>query len=452
MTIKVLMPALSPTMTEGTLASWHVQEGDKVEPGDVIAEIETDKATMEVEAVDEGTVGKIIVAAGTESVQVNDLIAVLLEEGEDAAAAEQAASRGGEATRSSGSEHEPANEAPPSPQPSSDTTAEAPPSPKPAPSPSQKGAASAAGKVGRIFASPLAKRLAEQAGIELSALSGSGPHGRIVKADIERAKKKGIPAAPQAEEKPLAAPRAPAAAPEGIDAKALADQLGMAYEAIPNNNIRKTIAKRLLQASQTVPEYFLTIDCEIDGLLATRRRLNEGRDIKISVNDFIIKASAMALRAHPEVNAAWTDEAVLQFTDIDVSMAVATPSGLITPIIKHADRKGLGSIAEEARDLATRARDGKLKPEEFQGGTFSVSNLGMFGIKQFTAILNPPQSCILAVGGGEQRAVVKDGQMVVATVMTCTMTCDHRTVDGAVGAQFLQTLKRFIEDPAAMLV
>ncbi len=428
MSINILMPALSPTMEEGTLTAWHVKEGDKVAPGDVIAEIETDKATMEVEAVDEGTIGKILIDAGSDAIAVNTPIAILLEEGETEVTAPPEPVETGAEPGDTKAEKEPEESAPP----------------EPAPTKSQHSKSEQRATGDRLRASPLARRLAAEAGLDLASIPGSGPHGRVVKADIEQAKASGAVAT---------APDKATAQPSGkSDARALADQLGMAFEAVPHSGVRKTIARRLLEASQGAPEFFLTIDCEIDRLLAARKRLNADPDTKISVNDFIIKACALALKRHPQVNAAWSDEAVLTFSDIDISMAVATPNGLITPIIKQADAKGLAAIAEEARELAARARDGKLKPEEYQGGTFSVSNLGMFGIKHFTSILNPPQACILAVGAGEQRAIVQDGQIGVATVMTVTLTCDHRVVDGAVGAQFLQTFKRFIEDPVTMLV
>jgi pyruvate dehydrogenase E2 component (dihydrolipoamide acetyltransferase) len=419
MPINILMPALSPTMTEGTLAKWLKNEGDKVKAGDVIAEIETDKATMEVEAVDEGTIGKILVAAGTANVAVNAPIAVLLEEGESAADISKA---------------------------SAPTT----PAPKPASSESQALAPTPAAqktveKIGdRVFATPLARRIAQQKNIDLKAIKGSGPHGRIVKDDVVNVK-------------PALAP-APSSAPSvvssGPNAKTLAQQLGMSFTEIPNNNIKKVVARRLLESKQTVPHFYLTIDCRIDELLKARQRLNDEAKgaYKLSVNDFVIKAAAMALKAYPAANVAWTDDAVLQYDHADVSVAVATLNGLITPIIKKAETKGLKQISSEMKDLAARARDGKLKPEEFQGGTFSVSNLGMFGIKNFGAIINPPQACILAVGAGIEQPVVIDGMLAVGTVMSCTLSVDHRAVDGAVGAEYLQIFKSYIENPVAMLV
>ena len=449
MPIKILMPALSPTMTEGTLSSWLVKEGDDVSAGDVIAEIETDKATMEVEAVDEGKVGKILVAAGTEGVAVNEVIAMLLEDGEDASALDGASA---------------------APAPAAAPAAEATPAPSVAPSvapsaapvaPAATAAASPANNGHRVFASPLARRMAQQAGLDLNALKGTGPNGRIVKADIEAAQASGTgkaAAAPAAKANaPAAKPTAAAGMPGGPDAKALADAYGMAYTEQPNSGMRKTIAKRLTESKQTVPHFYLTVECELDALLALRQQLNakspEGEGaFKLSVNDMIIKACAIGLKRVPAANASYTDAAMLMYEHADISVAVATPSGLITPIIKKAEQKGLSTISKEMKDLAGRARDGKLKPEEYQGGTFSVSNLGMFGIKEFAAIINPPQGCILAVGAGEQRPVVKNGELAVATVMSCTLSVDHRVVDGAVGAEFLAEFKKLIEDPMAMML
>jgi pyruvate dehydrogenase E2 component (dihydrolipoamide acetyltransferase) len=451
MPIQILMPALSPTMTEGNIARWLKKEGDAVRSGDVIAEIETDKATMEVEAVDEGTLGKILVEGGAQGVAVNTPIAILLEEGEDAAAlsaapapkaAEPPSARNQEATPDRAVVRKPSPEAP-------------------APS-------AANGSDGRVFASPLARRLAEQAGIDLAAVRGSGPNGRVVKADVEAAK--AAPPAPKpATVQPTAAPAtatkpavpAPAAAPAakaGLDAKDLADRLGMRYRAVANTTMRKTIARRLTEAKQTIPHFYLTIDCEVDALLKIREELNgrspkDGRGAyRLSVNDFVIKAAAVALKRVPAANASWTDDATLLYEQADISVAVATPGGLITPIIKAAETKGLSQISAEMKDLAGRAREGKLKPEEFQGGTFSVSNLGMFGIKDFGAVINPPQACILAVGASEQRPVVKNGALAIATVMSCTLSVDHRAVDGAVGAEYLQAFKTIVEDPLSLLL
>jgi pyruvate dehydrogenase E2 component (dihydrolipoamide acetyltransferase) len=443
MPINILMPALSPTMTEGALAKWHVKEGDEISSGDVIAEIETDKATMEVEAVDEGTVGKILVAEGSEGVAVNAVIAVLLEEGEDASALESAAA----------ASPPPAPAAAPEPAAQSQTVAPAPAGNGAAPPSPQMPVADGGDKGGRIFASPLARRMAKQAGIDLSGLSGSGPHGRIVKADIDAAIAQGAPAA--AETVPSAAAPAPAAGPvpSGPGAKQLADLLGMTYRIEPLTSVRKVIAQRLTEAKQTIPHFYLSIDCEVDALLKVRKDLNaRSDDYKISVNDFVIRAAALGLKKVPAANASFDPQGILYFDHADVSVAVATPSGLITPIIKAAETRGLADISNAMRDLAGRAREGKLKPEEYQGGTFSISNLGMYGIRDFSAVINPPQGCILAVGSGEQRAVVKDGALAVATVMTCTLSVDHRVVDGAVGAEFLAAFKKLIEDPLTMLL
>jgi pyruvate dehydrogenase E2 component (dihydrolipoamide acetyltransferase) len=422
MPIEITMPALSPTMTEGKLAKWLKKEGDMVKSGDVIAEIETDKATMEVEAADEGRMGKILVAEGTENVAVNTPIAVLREEGESAGDIKKAA---------------------PSPQPSPRGGEGVVRAPKELPmiqtAPQKSGT--------RVFASPLAKRLAGEKGIDLSAIKGSGPHGRIVKSDLTKA--------PQTSPSPQRGEgRGEGAASTGPDAKQLSNLLGMTYTELPNNSIRKIVASRLLESKQTIPHFYLTIDCRIDDLLAAREKLNaEAKGAyKLSVNDFVIKAVAMALKAYPAANVSWTDNAILQYQQSDISVAVATPNGLITPIIKAAETKGLRQISEEMKDLATRARDGKLKPVEFQGGTFSVSNLGMFGIKDFAAIINPPQACILAVGAGIQQPVVANGKLEVGTVMSVTLSVDHRAVDGAVGAEYLQFFKRYIENPVSMLV
>ncbi len=429
MPIEILMPALSPTMTEGNLAKWLMNEGDTVSAGDVIAEIETDKATMEVEAVDEGVLGKILVPDGTEGVQVNQPIALLLEEGEDEGAL-KGYSAGG------------VKESAPAPAPAvKPAESKAPPPAAPATPPA------AADKGARVVASPLARRMAQQAGIDLGGVKGTGPNGRIVKADIDGAMSGGAMPGGIA---PIVA--APLAAPTGPGARASAEALGMRYTLQPNSNVRKVIARRLSESKQTVPHFYLTVDCEIDDLLAARKRINEEHGLKISVNDIVIKAAAMALKKVPAANASWDDEGILLYDHADISVAVATPAGLITPIVKAAEGKGLEAISAEMKDLAGRAREGKLKPEEFQGGTFSVSNLGMFGIREFSAIINPPQGCILAVGAGEQRAVVKNGELAVATVMSCTLSVDHRVVDGAVGAEFMATFKRLIENPLAMLL
>ncbi|PJK31423.1 pyruvate dehydrogenase complex dihydrolipoamide acetyltransferase [Minwuia thermotolerans] len=440
MPITITMPALSPTMEEGTLASWQVKAGDTVAAGDVLCEIETDKATMEVEAVDEGTIGKLLVEAGTEGVKVNAPIAVLLEEGEDESALEGYEPEGGAAPPPAETA-QPEPEAPrPAKQPAASAADDArAPAPKPA-----------SGGGGRIFASPLAKRMAEQAGLDLAAIEGSGPKGRVVKRDIEAAVKAGTAkkAAPQAAATAAAAPAPTPLAVAGDYPPATDD-----YEEIKLNSMRKTIARRLTEAKQTIPHFYLTMDIELDRLLAMRKDLNGRSDAyRISVNDFIIRATALALHRHPEINAQFTGEAILQHRKVDVSVAVAIEGGLITPVIRDADRKGLVEIANQAKDLAGRARDGKLKPEEYQGGTCTVSNLGMFGIDQFVAVINPPQSTILAVGSGKQKPVVKDGALAVATVMTATLSCDHRVYGGAEGARFLETLKGFLEDPVTMLL
>lgn len=423
MPVNVTMPALSPTMTEGKLARWTKKEGDKIKSGDVIAEIETDKATMEVEAVDEGILGKILVAEGTEAVAVNTVIAMILEEGEtanDLGAAPKAAM--------------------PSPRAASAPVAEA----KAAAGLVASAPAVKAGA--RVFATPLARRIASQMGIDLASVQGTGPHGRIVKADLAKG---GAPKAATAPQAPAA--RAPSA---GIDARKQADLLGMTYKELPNNNIKKVVAARLLESKQTIPHFYLTVECRLDDLMAARERINaEAKGaFKLSVNDFVIKAVAMALKAYPAANVSWTDDAVLQFDHADISVAVSTPNGLITPIVKAAETKGLREISNEVKDLAGRAREGKLKPVEFQGGTFSVSNLGMFGVSEFAAIINPPQACILAVGAGEEKPYVEDGVIKVGTFMKCTLSVDHRAVDGSVGAEFLQFFKRYIENPVNMLV
>lgn len=431
MPIQILMPALSPTMTEGKLAKWLVKEGDEVSSGDILAEIETDKATMELEAVDEGKIGKILIDEGTDGVEVNKPIGVLLEEGEDEGdiKAEAAA---------------PAPKKEEKPEPKAEAPAAPPKEEAPKPKADSKPTESSGN---RVFASPLAKRIAANAGIDLESIKGSGPNGRIVKADVEEAMSGGAGKKQDAPSKAGSLASVSSAAADVPD-------FGQAYEEVENSNVRKIIARRLLEAKQTIPHFYLTVDCELDALLKLRKDLNsrDGVDYKLSVNDFVIKASAMAMRKVPMVNATWTDEAVRLYENVDVSVAVATDGGLITPIIRNADQKGLSTISSEMKDLAERARDNKLKPEEFQGGGFSISNLGMFGIKEFSAIINPPQSAILAVGAGEQRPVVKDGALAIATVMSCTLSCDHRVVDGAVGAEFLAALKPLIEDPLSLLL
>jgi len=432
MAINILMPALSPTMTEGKLAKWHVKVGDEVKSGQVVCEIETDKATMEVEAVDEGKVGQIVVPEGAEGVKVNAVIAILLEEGE---------------TEVKGAP-------PPADVPAAAPKAEAPaaaaPAPKPAaaPAPAPKPAAQPAAAPGgqRIFASPLAKRIAADKGINLASLKGSGPNGRIVKADVENAKPGAPAVAPAAAPKAAPRPAAPAAQPIFT---APGDQR------IPHTAVRKVIARRMLESKQTVPHFYLTVEFEIDALLAARAAINEvarKKDARVSVNDMVIKACAKALRDHPECNASWTEDEMIQYGAVDISVAVATDRGLITPIVRNADMKGAAQISLEMKDLAARAKWGKLKLDEFQGGGFTISNLGMFGVQHFGAIINPPQAMILAVGAGEERVVARKGEIVIRNMMSCTLAVDHRVVDGAMGAQFLQTLRAYVEQPAAMLV
>ena len=429
----ILMPALSPTMEEGKLSKWHVKEGDTVKSGDILTEIETDKATMEFEAVDEGRIGKILVPEGTEGVKVNQPIATLIGEGESAAPAKKA-----EAPKPAEKKAEPAKAAAPAPTP----VAAQPDLPR----------NDGGGKGSRVAASPLAKRIAAQKGIDLSSVTGSGPRGRIVKADVDTAK----PGA----KKPAAPAAQPAQGGGGLGVMPLADAKLFykpdTYEEIPHDSMRKAIARRLTSAKTLIPHYYLTIECRLDSLMLTRAKLNEAAGkkaaYKLSVNDFVVKASAMALMKHPDVNASWTENSILRHKHADVGIAVALPFGLITPIVFSAEEKGLSDISNEVKDLAARAKDKKLKPQEYEGGSFSISNLGMFGIKQFTAVINPPQGAILAVGAGEERAVVIDGKVVVATMMTCTLSCDHRVIDGSTGAKFLQTFKQFIEEPASMLL
>ncbi len=457
MPINILMPALSPTMEAGNLAKWHVKEGDKVSSGDVIAEIETDKATMEVEAVDEGTVAKIVVPEGATDVPVNNVIAILAGEGEDAKAAASAAPQkppkpsprgGGEATPKDegGKRSEAASsfEAPLRSAPQDEAAVGA--ASKPT-----KGN----GQAGRIFASPLAKRLAKESGVDLGAVTGSGPHGRIVQRDIEAAVKGGVPKVPAA-----AAPAgAPVSLPQGMsDSQIRALYEVGSYEIVPHNSVRKIIARRLVEAKTTIPHFYLTMDCRIDKLLALRAEINAAapevdgsRSWKVSVNDMVIKALAMALMAVPDANVTWTSEGMLKHKRADVGVAVSIPGGLITPVVRHAETKTLSAIANEMKDLAARARKKKLMPEEYQGGSTAVSNLGMFGVKDFAAVINPPHATILAVGAGEERAIVENGEIKAATMMTVTLSTDHRAVDGALGAELLVAFKRYIEAPAGML-
>ncbi|ABS64746.1 pyruvate dehydrogenase complex dihydrolipoamide acetyltransferase [Parvibaculum lavamentivorans DS-1] len=430
MPTNILMPALSPTMEEGTLAKWHVKEGDEVKSGDVIAEIETDKATMEVEAVDEGRIGKLLVAEGTEGVAVNKPIAILLEEGEEAADIDNAPPPKKDEPKTSAKPEAKEVEKPrSSATPSSDGNAR----------PTQ-----ATGTGHRVFASPLARRIAEQQGIDLSAISGSGPNGRIVKADLEGAAK----AAP----KKQAAGAVAQGAAQSIDPRAYYAE--GTFEEVSLDGMRRTIARRLTQSMQEIPHFYLTIDCELDELLKARKKLNDeaGEGVKLSVNDFLIRAAALALIKVPDANVSFAGNALLKHKSADIGIAVALEGGLITPIIRNADKKGLAEISNEAKELAERARNKKLKPNEYEGGSFSISNLGMFGIKHFTAVINPPQAAILAVGKGEERPVVRNGKVEVATIMTVTMSCDHRAIDGALGARFLEAFRSFVEYPARMLL
>jgi len=435
MPIEILMPALSPTMEEGTLSKWLIAEGDVVRSGDIMAEIETDKATMEVEAVEEGTVAKLLVAAGSEGVKVNAPIAILLEEDEDNSALEGYVAGGSAAPKAEA----------------------APQAAAPTPKPDAPKAAPAAAPSGdRIKASPLAKRLAVEAGLDLGFITGSGPNGRIIKADIEAAKAGGAAMPAPARQAPPQVTSTEVGAVRSGGAEYLT-QMGIeagSYDLVPLNNIQKVVAQRLAASNNNVPHFPLTIGCEIDELLKMRKELNtqapEG--IKISVNDMLIRASALALKHVPEANVSYTPDGVAMHKHADVAVAVAIDGGLITPIVREAENKGLSTISSEMKDLAGRARERKLKPQEYQGGTFSISNLGMMGIKEFGSIINEPQGMILSVGAGGPRPVVKDGALAVATVMTVTLTCDHRVVDGALGAKWLQHFKRYVETPITMML
>ncbi|OCC06258.1 pyruvate dehydrogenase complex dihydrolipoamide acetyltransferase [Labrys sp. WJW] len=458
MPVNVLMPALSPTMEKGNLAKWLKKEGDTIKSGDVLAEIETDKATMEVEAVDEGVLAKIVVPEGTADVPVNELIAVIAGEGEDAKAV-AAAGAAPAPKAAAAAAPAPASAASSTPAPAVPAAAPAPAAPAsvPAAVPSQAGA--------RIFASPLAKRLAKEAGLDLGAIQGSGPHGRIVEKDVKAAiaggGAKATPAAApaQAAAAPQAAPApaAPAGASDETTKKLFAPG---SFEEIPHDGMRKTIARRLTEAKSTIPHFYLTVEVEIDALLALREQINHGAPLtkegkpafKVSVNDMVIKAYALALKAVPDANVSWTDGAMLKHKHADVGVAVSIPGGLITPIIRAAESKTLSAISNEMKDLAARAKSRKLKPEEYQGGTGSVSNLGMFGVKSFAAIVNPPHATILAVGAGIKQPVVQGGEVKVATIMSLTLSTDHRAVDGALGAELMQAFKGYIEKPMGMLV
>lgn len=449
MPVTILMPALSPTMEKGNLAKWLKKEGDSIKSGDVIAEIETDKATMEVEAVDEGILAKIIIPAGTQDVAVNALIGLIASEGEDVAKV-----AAGSSTASAGQGAAPAAAGGASPASA----------PIPAAAPQGGGMAAAGDNHNRVFASPLAKRLAKEKGVDLAALKGSGPHGRVVMADVAGA-------SPSSASAGQGAPQAAKAAPTASAAQGATMATGMSedavkklfapgsYEEVPHDGMRKTIARRLLESKQTIPHFYLTIDCELDALLKLREEINKAAPVKdgkpaykLSVNDMVIKAMAMALKAVPDANVSWTDNAMLKHNHADVGVAVSIPGGLITPVIRDACHKTLSTISNEMKDLAARAKARKLKPEEYQGGTTAVSNLGMFGVKDFAAIVNPPHATILAVGAGEQRAVVKNGQLAIATVMSVTLSTDHRAVDGALGAELMAAFRGYIENPMGMLV
>ena len=422
MAVNILMPALSPTMTDGTLARWLVAEGDAVRSGDVIAEIETDKATMEVEALDDGVMAKLVIAEGTQNVAVNALIAVLAEEGEDASEAAK------------GAENAPVP-APPAPVAAPTPTPASTPAPAPAPAPTAPQAV-AVQKGARIFASPLARRIAGDAGLNITSVMGTGPHGRIIRADVEEAIAKGAAA---------------------VTTSAATPMMGMAAQSErfePHSAMRRVIAERLQQSKQKAPHFYLTVDCEIDNLLQARKALNEvaPEGVKISVNDMVVKAAAAALIAVPEVNSCFEEAGCRYFSDADICIAVAVDGGLVTPVIKAANHLGLSAIASASADLAKRARDNQLDPAEYTGGTFTISNLGMFGVREFSAVINPPQAAILAVGAGEKRPVVRGDALDIATVMSVTLSADHRIVDGAVGARWLKAFKGAIENPVTMLL
>src|SRR6516225_5012935 len=454
MPINILMPALSPTMEKGNLAKWLKKEGDKVKSGDVIAEIETDKATMEVEAVDEGTIAKILVPEGTQDVAVNDVIAVLAGDGEDVRAASAAAQRPAPQASAAPAPKPAAAPAGPAAAAASAGAAPAPVVASPPTAPVALPASQADGH-GRIFASPLARRLAKLAGIDLSRIIGTGPHGRIIARDVEGAKTgKGLKA-------PAAAPAAgPAIAPSMSDKQVLALFEPGSYEILPHDNMRRTIAQRLTASIQTVPHFYLTIDCDIGKLLTAREEINAAAPkdkekkplYKISVNDFVIKAMAVALQKIPNCNVSWTESGMVKDRHSDVGVAVAMPGGLITPIIRKAETKSLSTISGEMKDFAARARARKLKPDEYQGGTTAISNLGMYGINHFTAVINPPHATILAVGTSEERAVVRNGKIEAAHMMSVTLSCDHRAIDGALGAELIGAFKMLIENPVMMMV
>ena len=451
MPINILMPALSPTMEKGNLARWLKKEGDKVKSGDVLAEIETDKATMEVEAIDEGVLAKIVVPDGTADVPVNQLIGIIAGEGEDVGAATAGATP---SPASVAAKPQEAPAAQPSERPAETSTT------APAPAAAQAPAQAPANAGARLFASPLARRLAKESRIDLAKVKGSGPHGRIVERDVKAAVAGGgaTAAAPSAAPAASAAPSA--AAPQGMsDATIRKFFEPGSFEEIPHDSMRKTIARRLVEAKQTIPHFYLTVDCELDALLALREQINKAAPekdgkpaYKVSVNDFVIKALAMSLQRVPDANVTWTEGAMLKHKHSDVGVAVSIPGGLITPVIRKAETKTLSQISNEMKDYAARARARKLKPDEYQGGSSAVSNLGMFGIKNFQAVINPPHATILAVGAGEQRVVVRKGAPEVATVMSVTLSTDHRAVDGALGAELISAFRTLIENPMGMLV
>src|SRR5579863_8768318 len=445
MPINILMPALSPTMEKGNLAKWLKKEGDKVKSGDVIAEIETDKATMEVEAVDEGTIAKILVPEGTQDVPVNDIIAVLAGDGEDVKAA------GASAAAKPSAAPAKADAAPPRPASAPPATA----APAPTPAPQAASPAPQANGHARTFSSPLARRLAKEAGIDVAHITGTGPHGRVIARDVAEAKSgKGLKA-------PAAAPSAaPSLAPSMSDKQILALYEPGSYDVVPHDGMRRTIAQRLTAAVQTIPTFYLTIDCEIGKLLSAREEINAAAPkdkekkplYKLSVNDFVIKAMAVALQKIPNCNVSWTEGGMLKHKHSDIGVAVAMPGGLITPIIRQAETKTLSTISNEMKDFAARARARKLKPDEYQGGTTAVSNLGMYGISHFTAVINPPHATILAVGTSEERPVVRGGKIEIAQMMSVTLSCDHRAIDGALGAELIGAFKQLIENPVMMMV
>jgi pyruvate dehydrogenase E2 component (dihydrolipoamide acetyltransferase) len=466
MPINILMPALSPTMEKGNLAKWLKKEGETIKAGDVIAEIETDKATMEVEAADEGVLAKIVVPEGTADVPVNQLIAVLAGEGEDVTTAAAQAGRSAPpappAPPSTASNKAAAAEVSPSTPASSGNGHEATTQATAAPQPALETAAPSAARTNghgtqRVFSSPLARRLAKEAGVDIGRVQGSGPHGRVIARDIEAARAGRGLRAPAAE--PAAVPSPPRAARPPTADKIRALFAEGSYEVVPHDNMRKIIAQRMVEATSTIPHFYLTLDCNLDKLLAAREEINasaprdgEGKPAyKLSVNDFVVKALALALQKIPDANVTWTEGALLKHRHSDVGVAVAIPAGLITPVVRQAETKSLSVISREMKDFATRARVRRLKPEEYTGGTTAVSNLGMYGIKQFTAVINPPHATILAVGAGEARALVKNGAVSVATQMTVTLSCDHRAVDGALGAELISAFKSLIEQPVMML-